>query len=85
MLNQQTINTIKALGKKAGQEFFKEFNEILNPTRTNWGVKAWETDSCQINKEDRGSGWAIYEEALIVETRRLVKNKFFQTMKVIQQ
>lgn len=84
MLNQNTINTIKALGKQAGKAFFKEFNEILDPTKTNWGVKAWEKDSCQINKEDRSSGWNIYEEALIVETRRLFKNKFFQTMKVVQ-
>jgi len=79
-LNEYQIAILKAKARVTAQMFVDEFNEILDPSKTDWDSIAWQEDSSHLAfrdvlKRDKNlyeKAYSIYNAELIEETKRLI-------------
>ena len=69
---------IMAAARATAAFFVDEFNEALDPSATDWDSAAWETDPSELSFRDEiedgwGEGGNRYQNALVIETQRLVE------------
>jgi hypothetical protein len=71
---------IKEAAHGTAQMFVDEFNEALDPSKTDWDGTAWQEDRSNLsfkdalgNQEIYDEAWTLYQAERVAETERLSK------------
>ena len=69
-------NQIKRVARITAQTFVDEFNEALDPAKTDWDAAAWEADRAEAlgtdaTSEDAKAGFLVYQAELVAATQYL--------------
>lgn len=60
--------------RRDARAFVEEFGEAIDPAETDWDGEAWAMADSRRAAEEAGLDlWPLYQETLVIETRRLAE------------